>query len=560
MRAKLRRGKISTLALSSALILFSAGGALAQRIGVTVNGEPVQFTGIGPQQIQGRVLVPVRGVLEKLGANVTWMPQTRTVVAATGSLDVQLKIGDRRATVNGREALLDVPAQVIAGSTMVPLRFLGETLGADVAWNGPTRTVQIVTHGGQSPNPTPPPQANARPVINSFTQDGRGWLRAGETLHVTLRGTAGGQASFRIPGLTTAQIPLRETAPGEYTGVWQVPANRPVQLTDAAVIGSLQVGGESAPLLQAARTISVDTAPPHVRDRAPDPNSRVTTARPNIYAVFADQGSGVDPGSVRLLVDGRDVTANANVTRDFISYRPASDLSAGRQTIQILQQDKAGNPQRTTWQFTVQPGAAGGIKSLQHNANHALEPGDVLHVEMTGTPGSKAFFSVGSIKDVRMQETSPGHYVADYTIRKGDDTRNGKLAARLVTPGGETYTSQSTENVVISAGKPAAPVITQPGPGYAGSSPLVICGKAAPNTQVHVKIDYQNRLLGVLAVQGTAADLTVDVDKNGQWQTPPITLGGLLGGRGMEYTISATTVNAADQTSDTTQVKFRLRA
>jgi hypothetical protein len=428
-----------------------------------------------------------------------------------------------------------------------------------VGWNGQTHTVQIVTKGGPHPNPTPPPQSNARPVINSFTHDGRGWLRAGSTLHATLRGTAGGQASFRIPGLTEA-VPLRETAPGEYTGAWQIPADQPVQLTDAAVIGSLQVGGASAPLIQAARTISVDAMPPRVRDRSPDPNSRVTTARPNIYAVFADQGSGVDPGSVRLLVDGRDVTANAEVTRDFISYRPASDLPAGRQTVQIIQRDKAGNRQRTTWQFTVQPGASEGIRLLRHNANRALEPGDVLHVEMNGTPSGKAFFSVGTIKDVRMQETAPGHYAADYTIRKGDDTRNGRLATRLVTPGGETYTAQSTENIVVSTGKPATPIITEPGPNYAGSGPLVIRGKATPNTQVHVKVDYQNRLLGVLAVQGTAADLTVDVDKNGQWQTPPINLGGLLGGRGMEYTISATAVNAADQTSDPTQVKFRLRA
>ncbi len=178
---------------------------------------------------------------------------------------------------------------------------------------------------------------------------------------------------------------------------------------------------------------------------------------------------------------------------------------------------------------------------------------------MNGTPGGHAFFSIGSIKDVPMREAASGRYVTDYTIRRGDDTNGGKPSVRLVTPDGQTFVRQAQQPLVIHTGRPMEPVISAPGPNAPPSDPLVIRGKATPNTQVHVKVDYRNQLLGVLAVQGTAADMVVNVDGNGNWQTPPIHLSSLLPDRGMRYTISATALNAANQSSDTRQVQFRLR-
>lgn len=156
-RSALRR----VLMGAGALLVVSAAGASAQRIRVTVNGDPVQFESIGPQQVEGRVLVPVRGVLEKLGANVSWLPSEQRVIAGNGNMDIQLRIGERQAVVNGNPVRLDVPAQTIAGSTMVPLRFLGEALGADVRWNEETSTVRI--HTGENPvsNPGPDPASGA---------------------------------------------------------------------------------------------------------------------------------------------------------------------------------------------------------------------------------------------------------------------------------------------------------------------------------------------------------------------------------------------------------------
>ncbi|SRR5579884_387270 len=545
-----------------ALLALSAGGVLAQGISVLVNGQPVHFQGVGPLEVEGRVLVPVRGVLEQLGANVAWVPQTRSVVASNANVDIELKIGDRRATVNGRTVLLDVPAQVIENHTMVPLRFLSEALGAHVGWDGRTHTVTVDTTG-QGNNPPParpaPPAGNApAPVIDSFTQDAGGWLHPGQVVHVTLVGTPGGQASFRIPGLAN-ETPMRETSPGHYTGVWQVPTGKAIQLSDAAVIGSLRIGNKTAPLIQAAGTISVDAVPPRIRDLAPEPNTRVTTPRPNIYAVFEDQGSGLNQNAVRLRLNQRDVTPEATVTRDFVSYTPPSPLSAGPQLVELTAADRAGNKVATQWTFIEESSAAQGIKAVTSNATRPLEPGDTLHVEMQGMPGGKAFFSVGNIKNVPMQEIQPGHYAADYTIRKGEDTSNGVLITTLSAPNGQKYTAQATRAVVISTGKPMQPVITYPGPNDRPTNPLVVKGKATPNTQVRVRVDYQNKLLGVLAVRGTAADEVVNVDKNGNWQTQPIDLAGLFSTRNMQYTITVTDVNAVGQQSAASTRQFRLR-
>ena len=129
----------------AALTLAVAAVSSAQRIQVQVDGQPVYFANTQPQYINGRVLVPLRGVFEQMGANVTWDQATRMVMATKGTQDVQLRIGDRVAVVNGQTMNLDVPAMVVAGSTMVPIRFVSEALGAQVGWMAAQNLVSITT-------------------------------------------------------------------------------------------------------------------------------------------------------------------------------------------------------------------------------------------------------------------------------------------------------------------------------------------------------------------------------------------------------------------------------
>jgi hypothetical protein len=130
-----------------ALSLCQASPARAE-IQVDVNNRQVQFGNVAPSRIDGRVFIPLRAVVEALGADVRWEAATQTVFGSKGGREFELPIGSRSAQVNGRSLALDAPARLIAGNTMVPLRFVAEALGADVAWNAADQRVAITMGAG----------------------------------------------------------------------------------------------------------------------------------------------------------------------------------------------------------------------------------------------------------------------------------------------------------------------------------------------------------------------------------------------------------------------------
>lgn len=136
------------------LAVSAAGASLAQggQIVVTVNGQPVQFNAMPPQMVNGRVLVPLRGVFEQMGAYVHWTAATQTVDAQRGDTTVDLQIGNNTAEVNHRQVHMDVAPEIMSDTTLVPLRFISEALGADVDWDSARMTVAIRTNGGGAPD------------------------------------------------------------------------------------------------------------------------------------------------------------------------------------------------------------------------------------------------------------------------------------------------------------------------------------------------------------------------------------------------------------------------
>ncbi|MBU5210548.1 copper amine oxidase N-terminal domain-containing protein [Heyndrickxia oleronia] len=93
----------------------------------------------------GRTLVPLRGIFESLGANVQWDQKNQVVTAIKTNTKIVLKIGAKSPTVNGKVSQIDVPAKVRNGRTLVPLRFVGEALGATVDYNSSKRTIRITS-------------------------------------------------------------------------------------------------------------------------------------------------------------------------------------------------------------------------------------------------------------------------------------------------------------------------------------------------------------------------------------------------------------------------------
>jgi hypothetical protein len=143
----MERGRASALHLAALLATCAvAGVAYGQDIRATVDGNNVDFPDVQPLMLNYHVMVPVRGVFEYMHARVRWNDNTQTVVAQRGNDIIQLPVNSRYATVNGRRVVLDAPAMLYSGRTMVPLRFVSETLGASVRWVESTQTVEIDTN------------------------------------------------------------------------------------------------------------------------------------------------------------------------------------------------------------------------------------------------------------------------------------------------------------------------------------------------------------------------------------------------------------------------------
>ncbi|HEU4964935.1 MAG TPA: stalk domain-containing protein [Bacilli bacterium] len=111
---------------------------------VFVDGEELHFD-VPPQIHQRRTLVPMRMIFESLGADVSWEPQTRTAVAFKDGVTIRLPIGSPTVTRNNEPITLDVPAQLIDSRTMVPIRFVSEAFGDKVIWDDTSYQVRITT-------------------------------------------------------------------------------------------------------------------------------------------------------------------------------------------------------------------------------------------------------------------------------------------------------------------------------------------------------------------------------------------------------------------------------
>lgn len=143
---------VTIIALIPALIFTQVGpAAAAQDIVVRLDGQTLTFD-VPPSMQQGRTLVPLRAIFEALGADVQWRAETGEIHAVRGDREVTLTIGQTQARVAGEPKTLDVPAMIMNGRTLVPLRFVSEALLAEVIWDGANRTVTIL-----SQYPQPPP-------------------------------------------------------------------------------------------------------------------------------------------------------------------------------------------------------------------------------------------------------------------------------------------------------------------------------------------------------------------------------------------------------------------
>ncbi|MDQ2798083.1 MAG: stalk domain-containing protein [Armatimonadota bacterium] len=728
----------SCAALGAAAVLLLPSGAGAQTtapIQVVLNGKSLTFAHTPPMQIKGSTLVPMRDIFEALGATVKFDKASQTVYGQKGATAIILPLGALEATVNGQPHTLPQPAQLIRGTTLVPLRFISEALGASVFWTPATSTVTIqtidphlsslpappsngvvtgqvtgiytnttptkitlrvggkntvvplgantiilrsssgqpatevplsaitpgdqvtiqrgddgtativtatfgevkgtivsigtlasgnaaltldsgrvvelmpdapITFGGRkvslsdikpyekvvirtnpanslgygvavvtaaNANPTPPgeapapanplPAGSASVEVTSFTTDATKPLRAGDTLTATLAGTPGGKAVFAIPGVAE-DIPMKETSAGVYVGTYTV--TKSASAAKAAALGRLTAGGVTSALIQAPGTLTIDSQPPKLTDFGPSRDTTVESQHPLIYAQFTDgDGVGVDPNSIKVSVDGSDVTGNAAVTPSLFTYKPSEALTSGGHTVAVTVADKAGNVTNASWGFKVSTSKIVQSFTTNEPSGKAVGAGATIVLTLNAQPGGKATATVGSLaKSIPLSETSPGVYSGEYTVKAGDSVQNAPVTARFEARDGTAVTTSLASGLTIAAGPPPAPKIVSPtDSNYVDAAqPLTVKGKAAPDSTVRVTVSYISKDLGgFLPVSGQSATKDVVTDKNGDWTAEDLSLKirSLFGGnRDTVFTITATELDAAgNPASDSAKVTVR---
>ena len=109
---------------------------------LSINGENKEV--IKPYVIgAGTTLVPLRVISEAFGAEVSWDGETKTVLIVDGDKTITLQIGNKKAFVNDEEKALESAAELKDDTTMVPLRFISEALDADVEYDEATQGITV---------------------------------------------------------------------------------------------------------------------------------------------------------------------------------------------------------------------------------------------------------------------------------------------------------------------------------------------------------------------------------------------------------------------------------
>jgi hypothetical protein len=221
-------------------------------VAVTVNRTPVRLE--SPALLEHRrVLVPARAIFEALGAVVLYDSAARRVFVRRGERDVVISIGSANALAGGRPVSLDAPAILREGRAYVPLRFVAESLGARVDYEGTSRSVAIVD-----------------------------------------------------PTVLAARAPAKAAA----------------------------------------------HAPPTVEHRRPESGETVGGAFPSLSAAIETHGGPpVDPTTVRMFLDGRDVTDRTYRSGDLIGYTPAQQVLAGSHEVTVQGADESGQRFTSNWTF-----------------------------------------------------------------------------------------------------------------------------------------------------------------------------------------------------------------
>lgn len=323
---------------------------LAQALTILVGGHPL-YTNPGPIERAGRVFVPMRSIFERMGATVVY--QSGNINATRNRTTVALTIGSSRALIDGQPTQLDVAPFIIGATTYVPLRFIAQSLGANVDYNNNTVYITMANMPPYNPgpppyNPAPPPPGpvinlyGQNPVPNAYVNNRFATISAQFTRNArpgTVRVLLDGNDITYRAGVHAGGFSYSPPAPLGFG------AHR-VRVSGVAVDGTG---------FDRTWTFNVNGAPP---PQAPvnllniSPGAGTTIAN-RFATISANFSRNVNASSVRVLLDGADRTNQSGVSNSGFSYKPPAPLSFGSHTVRVGGRDPNGVLFDRSWSFTV---------------------------------------------------------------------------------------------------------------------------------------------------------------------------------------------------------------
>jgi len=414
-------------------------------ITVVLDGKPIDLGGVAPVQASGRILVPLRPVFEALQAHVTYDPATKAVAADRGDAQLGLVIGSNQATVDGKPEVLDAPAQVINGHTLVPLRFVAESMGAKVAFD-PAHGVVTIT--------SPPAYLAPQPQMVEGTL-----VKVDLAHNPTVTLLADGE--LRILPLNENVVVLRQVAiaPDATTPPLRQPV-RPIDM-DGLISGdpvrvTLNPDGQVIQILASSVIIVAKVQfAAHDQIVLDDDRDTTLTIGPNLRYIDPDG----KPATTTDLHPGESVGLYISRTSRTVyvvsAYPPDFTLA-----------ETSGPAEPLPANALPKPGATQ-ILLVKSDVTAPVKAGDVINVTVRGTAGAKGTFGIlPKVHQVPLTEDPdhPGVYAGSYTVQPGDDVLEGRIAAHLIGPDGSSDTQQSDESVTIDTVAPRL-LGTFPSPG-----------------------------------------------------------------------------------------------
>ena len=483
-----RRGGWKSVSIALALgasTLAVSLPAMAQGINVFVNGNTVNFGGVPPTSQGGRVLVPLRGVFEALGAVVDYNAGTRTIDALRGDTRLKITLGSTIAFVNDQPVRLEVPAQTSLGRTLVPLRFVGEALGAQVQWDAGQRAVIITSPEVVNPLPTPTPRPTPRPTpipdpidpdpIDPDPID---------------PGVEDNTVSGSVVRINNAQraITIRSN---NISRTYQLARNAMFErqpLLNRSTLDNPEFG--SATTILFTEILAGDTVLLTLND-----DNLVTrvASTPSVYIARVRSSSG---GRITL-DDDANTQLNIGTNLRFINSQgraaTTSNLRAGDEVVLFISPDTRRIYQVSSYRNDLN--AANGLdatdpylppdngdpntdpnngdtpqidqvtftilnQNQNNNANQDLmsaKAGDTISVVVRGTPGLRGTFELGNRNNavnLRERPNRAGEYTGNYVVRPGDDILQGRVTVRLTGRNGQIVTEQSQDDITIDTVAP----------------------------------------------------------------------------------------------------------